>query len=459
MQLGETFERFLQQAPISVMYRALLERALDPHELDGLFEREATSQYTRELLFSTVVDLMATVVFGVKPSVRAAYLASLGEIAASLTAVYEKLKGVEPGVCRALIKHTTGRLEPLVRELDATLPDPVPGYRAKVLDGNHLAGTEHRVPATRTTRAAALPGQALVVLDPATMLVIDVVPCEDAHAQERSLVDQVLPGVEPGDLWIADRNFCTTRLLFGVLAGGGSFLIRQHKSTLHWEEATAWSEAGRVATGSVSEQAIRVTDPGRDTVVELRRIRLVLDDPTRSKDKELFLLTDVPAGRASATALAEAYRRRWALENVFQTLTEALRCEIDTLAYPKAALFGFCVALVAYNVLAVVRAALRTEHGAEAVETKASSRHMADEVASTYKGMMIALPAPQWQQYGRLKVPEMTAFLREAASQAWLAKYPKAHRGPKKPQPRKASGRTNHHVSTARLLNQQNQQE
>jgi len=322
MQLGETFERFLQQAPISVMYRALLERALDPRELDRLFEREATDQYTRELLFSSVVNLMATVVFGVKPSVRAAYLASLGEIVASLTAVYEKLKGIESGVCRALVRDTTGRLEPLVRELNAALPGPVPGYRAKILDGNHLAGTEHRVPATRTTRAAALPGQALVVLDPATMLVIDVVPCEDAHAQERSLVDEVLPGVEPGDLSIADRNFCTTRLLFGILAGRGSFLIRQHKSTLYWEAATAWSEAGRVATGSVSEQTIRVTEPDTGGVVELRRIRLVLDNPTRSKDKELFLVTDVPGDRASAAALADAYRRRWALENVFQTLTD-----------------------------------------------------------------------------------------------------------------------------------------
>src|SRR4051794_10007562 len=304
MRLGETFERFLQQAPISVMYRALLERALDPHELDRLFEHEATHQYTRELLFSTVVELMAAVVLGVKPSVRAAYLASLGEIAASLTALYEKLKGIEAGVCRALVRDTTGRLEPLIRHLDATLPDPVPGYRAKILDGNHLAGTEHRVPATRTTRAAALPGQALVVLDPATMLVLDVVPCEDAHAQERSLVDQVLPGVEPGDLWIADRNFCTTRLLFGVLAGGGSFLIRQHKSTLYWEEVTTWAEAGRVAPGWVSEQAIRVTEPDSGSVVELRRIRLALDSPTRGKDKELFLVTDVPAGRAKATRLA-----------------------------------------------------------------------------------------------------------------------------------------------------------
>ena len=144
---------------------------------------------------------------------------------------------------------------------------------------------------------------------------------------------------------------------------------------------------------------------------------------------------------------------------MFQTLTEALRCEIDTLAYPKAALFGFCVALVAYNVLATVRAALRSEHGAEAVETKASNYHLADEVATTYEGMMIALPPSEWEPLGRLSVAELAEFLREAASQAWLAKYPRATRGPKKPPPRKTSGRTNHHVSTARLLHKQIQQE
>src|SRR4051794_40275357 len=317
MRLGETFERFLQQAPISVMYRALLERALDPHELDRLFEHEATHQYTRELLFSTVVELMAAVVLGVKPSVRAAYLASLGEIAASLTALYEKLKGIEAGVCRALVRDTTGRLEPLIRHLDATLPDPVPGYRAKILDGNHLAGTEHRVPATRTTRAAALPGQSLVVLDPATMLVLDVVPCEDAHAQERSLIDQVLPGVEPGDLWIADRNFCTTRLIFGIHAGGGSFLVRQHKSTLYWEGTTPWAVVGRTATGVVSEQTITATEADGSGAITLRRIRLDLDQPTRDKEKELFLLTNVPGERADALRLADTYRSRWRLENVF----------------------------------------------------------------------------------------------------------------------------------------------
>src|SRR3954454_16402430 len=93
MRLGDVFERFLQQAPISVMFRALIERALDPDEQDRLFEPTATTQYTRELLFSSVVDLMGLVVCGVHPSVRSADLASLGEVSASLTAVYENCHG------------------------------------------------------------------------------------------------------------------------------------------------------------------------------------------------------------------------------------------------------------------------------------------------------------------------------------------------------------------------------
>src|SRR3954468_12366242 len=122
MQLGEVFERFIQQAPISVMFRTLLEHTLDPVEIDRLFEENATRQYTREVLFSSIVELMGAVVCGAQPPVRAAYLASLGEIAASLTALYEKLKGLEPGVCRAFVLDNAGGLAPLARHLGATPP-------------------------------------------------------------------------------------------------------------------------------------------------------------------------------------------------------------------------------------------------------------------------------------------------------------------------------------------------
>jgi hypothetical protein len=61
-----------------------------------------------------------------------------------------------------------------------------------------------------------LPGHALVILDPALMLAIDVFACEDGHAQERALLSRVLATVTSGELWIADRNFCTLGFLFGL---------------------------------------------------------------------------------------------------------------------------------------------------------------------------------------------------------------------------------------------------
>ena len=188
----------------------------------------------------------------------------------------------------------------------------------------------------------------------------------------------------------------------------------------------------------------------------IRRIRLVLDQPTEDGETEIVLLSDVPAAEAEGRLLATIYRRRWTLENVFQTLTKALRCEIDTLAYPRAALFGFCTALVAYNVVATVRAALRAAHGAESVEEDVSTYHLVGEVARVYEGMMVALPPREWSIFKTTHVAEFAEFLPAAAELAWLAKYPRSHRGPKKPRPNQTSGKRNHHVATARLLDQEN---
>lgn len=185
----------------------------------------------------------------------------------------------------------------------------LPGYRVRVLDGSHLPGTEHRLKLLRAERAGALPGQALVILDPEPMLVIDAIPCEDGHAQERSMTAEILALVRPGELWIGDRNFCTTPLLFGIVERGGSFVIRQHGSTLTWEPAGPREAKGRCDTGAVFEQRVRRTDPGGRSLV-LRRITVELDKPTRDGDREVHILTDLPEEVGDAAMVAGLYRRR-----------------------------------------------------------------------------------------------------------------------------------------------------
>ncbi len=62
------FKQFAEKRPISVMARGVLENLLNAKRIDALFERTAKVQYTRDLLFSSVVDLMGQVVLGVQPS-------------------------------------------------------------------------------------------------------------------------------------------------------------------------------------------------------------------------------------------------------------------------------------------------------------------------------------------------------------------------------------------------------
>jgi hypothetical protein len=333
----------------------------------------------------------------------------------------------------------------------------VPGYRVRILDGNHLAGTQHRLQELRTTSAGALPGQALVVLEPARMLITDIFPCEDGHAQERAILPEVLDAVQPGDLWVADRNFCTTDFLFGIAARQACFLIRQHQATLHWQVVGEPCYLGRIETGVVYAQAGWLRDTSGQQL-PVRRLTVVLDEPTRDGDTQIHLVTNVPVADASACVLAVLYRKRWTLETAFQELTVHLACEVNTLGYPKAALFGFSVAVVAYNALAVVKASLRSVHGVQKVQEEVSSYYLAEEVSGTYRGMMIALPAEQWEVFRELSVSQLAAVLKELANRVRLAAFRKHPRGPKKPSPQRRSDPKKKHVSTARILAQRKKQ-
>ena len=450
MVLDEVFERFAQQSPVAVMARAALEHALSPLAIDSLFEQVAERQYTRTLLFSSVVDLMGAVVARIHPAVNAAYRARAETIGVSIRALYDKLNRTEPGLSAELVRHTARTLGPVITAMGGERAAWLPGYRVKILDGNHLASTQHRLKELRTTRAGALPGQALVVLDPQAMLVTDVFPCEDGHAQERSLLGSVLEAVQPDEVWVADRNFCTTGFLFGIDRRRGAFVIRQHASTLYVEATGDRRPCGHGETGAIFEQELRLGD-GDGGTMAVRRITVELDTPTRDGEAEVHVLTNLPAGAAPALAVADLYRHRWGVEAAFGELATCLHGEIDTLGYPKAALLGFCVALVSYNILGVVKAALRSAHGEEAVEGL-SFYYLADEVAGTHRGMMIAIPEDEWAVFSGLTAVAFGLVLRDLATKVRLANYRKQVRGPKRPQPKPASGAKVKHVSTAKLL-------
>jgi IS4 transposase len=349
-----------------------------------------------------------------------------------------------------LVRYTAATLTPFIIELGAARAPVFPGYRLKILDGNCLAATEHRLAALRTVAAGALPGKSMVIYEPRLGIPTDVFPCEDGHAQERSLLAAVVETVQPGEVMMADRNMCTVGFTCDLDDRWSWFVIREH-ANYPWKPAGPEVFAGTTATGAVYEQPILVIDEvGKSHA--FRRIRVALMTATRDGDDELAIISNLPATAASATDIAEGYRTRWTIETAFQELTEHLQSEINTLGYPPAALFGFCVALVAYMVLQVTKAALRQAHGAETVNQMVSGYYLADELAGVSRGMLIALPEEEWSAFRTMTTAEFVAELVRIASQATLSRYRKHPRRPKKPSPKKVYDKQTPHVSTARLL-------
>jgi hypothetical protein len=448
--LSPIFKSFVDESPVSVMARGMIEYALNPEQLDVWFNSTAKDQYTRDLLFSTVFDIMSKVVCGSYNSVNAAYQASKEDICVSITSIYNKVNGIEPHTSAELVRYVSRQAAPIIENLGGTNPEPLPGFHAKLLDGNCIEKSQHRIKELRGLSAGPLPGKSLVVYDPVMRLPIDVFPSEDGHAQERSLLKKVLSTIEPNDAWIADRNFCTRNFTCSIASKQAYFIIREHKN-YPWQPLGKEKYIGRVDTGEAYEQRIAVIDESGIKHI-FRRIRVCLKTQTRDGDKEIFIITNLPKKAACATKIAELYRGRWTIETAFQYLADYFNSEINTLGYPRAALFGFCVALVAYIVLSVIKAALGSVHGADVIEKKVSGYYIADEISATYRGMMIAIAEEHWIVFQHMTTSELVTLLKKLSENVKLSAYQKHPRGPKKAKPKRKSCKDSPHVSTAKIL-------
>ena len=150
---------------------------------------------------------------------------------------------------------------------------------------------------------------------------------------------------------------------------------------------------------------------------------------------------------------------RWTIATAFQEITTTLGCEISTLGYPPAALFAFCLALLAYNAVAILKASLRAVHGAKFVQEEISGYYVNLEISQATDGMMVAIPEELWEPFHNLPAVEMAGWLKEMAARVDCSRYKKHRRGPKKKQPDRQKYHNGGHASTAKILRRRQEPE
>jgi hypothetical protein len=130
LMFSEILEKFIEKCPTTVMVRLLLERLLDAERLDRWFEANRQCQYTRDILFSSLVGLMLQVVCRTRANVNAAHRHAA--IGTSVVAVYDKLKGVEPGVSQGLLREIAADAQGLIAGVGGRAPGAGAGLSGEV---------------------------------------------------------------------------------------------------------------------------------------------------------------------------------------------------------------------------------------------------------------------------------------------------------------------------------------
>lgn len=371
------------------MAHLALEHALPASWIDEVFQASRQRQYPRELLFSSVVELMLLVTLGLRPSLHAAARKMAEQLPVSLAALYAKVQRTEPAVLRALVQGSCERLVPLV----GCLPErqSLPGWQLRVFDGNHLPASEKRLAPLRGFRGAALPGHTLVVYDPDSALVCDIVACEDAHESERTGAASLIERAQAQQIWIGDRHFCTQAIMQGLAERGAGCIVREHAHHPRLRLQGPWSMQADIETGQVREQAIELAQPHEGALRHWRRIEIALHAPTDSGDQAIVLWSNLPP-EIDASTIARLYRKRWRIEGMFGRLESVLHSEIRALGHPRAALLGFAVAVLAYNVLAVLKQLIEHAHRQDHPELNVSTYHLAVDITADYGSMLRLLP-------------------------------------------------------------------
>ena len=259
----------------------------------------------------------------------------------------------------------------------------------------------------------------------------------------------LLERAQPGQLWMADRNFCTRDIAQGWQRAGAAFIVREHARHPRLLEQGPWAACGRGETGVLREQAI-----GIEAHQPLwRRIELQLDEPTEDGQTVLWLWSNLPPA-VSAQQIARLYRKRWRIEGMFQRLESVLHSEIRSLGHPRAALLGFAVAILAYNVLHLLKHSVEQAHRERLPQLDVSTYYIAVDLRAEYEGMLIALPAETWHDESDADPRVLADRLLELARRLDPRRLTTHKRGPKlkKPKGYTSTAVARSHVATARVL-------
>lgn len=284
--------------------------------------------------------------------------------------------------CRARAKLSAAAIRDLSCEVGQELEQAADagwlwkGRHAKLIDGFTFT-----MPDTATNQAAyphpktqqpgvGLPiARAVAVLSLATACVLDLAhgPYQGKETGETALLRQLLASLQPGDIGIADRYYCSFLMLALLLGQGTHVCARKHqkrhsdfrrgKRLGQYDHLIVWTRPDRPAWMDEATYA-RIPE-----TLTLREIRFQVVEPGRRTHTIDVITTLVDADEYSREEIAQLYGFRWNSELDIRGIKSSLNLGHVRCKSPEMVERELWTTILGYNLIRTTAAGAAVVHG------------------------------------------------------------------------------------------------
>ncbi len=150
------FRSVCKKKPVTVMARGMMERVLNPEQLDEWFARLQTNNIpgiccSQRFLTSRVRLSVAVIVLFMQPIKLIKRISAFQSHRFTTSLMVSNRTHLQ-----SLVRYAAQQVEPVIKKLGGTVRPPLPGLRIRLLDGNCIEKTEHRIKELRSIGAGPL---------------------------------------------------------------------------------------------------------------------------------------------------------------------------------------------------------------------------------------------------------------------------------------------------------------
>jgi len=446
----DAFEReLMRRSPLAACALEISGFIFDDELLGDIFQRHRGRCYEDVLVFGDFLRLMRDALLRHGGSAHKLFieLESRHEQPVDESNFYRKLSRMPVAVSRALLRECTQRLGELM-PASRSLAVCFDRFKVIIGDGKKIKDATKRLKPTRGYSGKLLGAKALVAVDARSGMAIAMSDSLDGMTNDVPLVPELMEQLRqtiPGPiLSVWDRQFDDVRTL-GRLSQrpGDAFLVRMKQSHTTWVRESCVESHDALGRRVLDE--IGMLGKGRHAM-RVRRIKLFRE----AGEEDVELLTNLSdRDEFPACQLLDLYKVRWAIEQVFQQVTETFSLSHLIGSAPKAALLQFSFCLLLYNLMQVVKAYVAQDGGV--LPSVVSMFYLFEDVRQELLSWAYHTDG-SWPR-SRHDATSLCRHLRELLKGSWNAiKYTKASDRkprPKAPPPRRLHGG---HTSVLRLL-------